>query len=413
MQTKGTLVWAFIGSSLSFCVFSAHGASAESILFDIHSVEARDAKLRVFDRAEGLALRIATGHTEDWPGITLKSPQGYWNLSAYEYLALDVKNVGSRFVDVFCRVDNPGADGVKNCVTAQIGLKPEEKKTLQVPLKRRLPERFASKLFGMRGYPGGMSKENGIDAKGINQLIVFVSRPAEEHEFEISNIRAGGSYTPPEWLRIDEDEFFPLIDEYGQFIHQDWPGKTSSAQSLDRHRDEEAVDLTKHPGPDGWNRYGGWETGPALTATGYFRVEKYQDKWWLVDPEGRLFWSHGIDCVSDTTGTTPITDRKHWFLALPDASSPFARFYGQGTWAPHGYYQDKRYETYNFTGANLLRKDGQNWAATFAEITHRRLSQMESICLPALASGSETERLACEVLMSLKKEYLMLRTGML
>ena len=88
MQTKGMLVWAFTSCSLGFCVFSASDECAERIIFDTHSIEARDAKCHVFDSTEDSVLRIATGHTEDWPGITLKPPQGYWNLSAYEYLAL-------------------------------------------------------------------------------------------------------------------------------------------------------------------------------------------------------------------------------------------------------------------------------------------------------------------------------------
>jgi hypothetical protein len=101
-------------------------------------------------------------------------------------------------------------------------------------------------------------------------------------------------------------------------------------------------------------------------------VEKHEGKWWLVDPEGRLFWSHGIDCVR-MENITPITDRKHWFADLPGKDSPFALFLGRGNWAPHGYYKGKPYETFNFTGANLLRKYGEDWRRTSAEIVHQRL----------------------------------------
>jgi hypothetical protein len=178
---------------------------------------------------------------------------------------------------------------------------------------------------------------------------------------------------------MDAKTLFPMIDPFGQYRHKDWPGKTHSAEDLARHKANEAADLLKHSAAADWDQYGGWKTGVQLKATGRFRVEKYRaekgtEKWWLVDPEGRLFWSHGIDCVSTHEGTTPITDRKHWFSQLPAKDSPLAHFYGQGTWAPHGYYQGKQpYETFNFTAANLSRKYGSKWKTEFAEICGIRL----------------------------------------
>ena len=73
-----------------------------------------------------------------------------------------------------------------------------------------------------------------------------------------------------------------------------------------------------------------------LGATGFFRVQKYKGKWWLVDPTGRLFWSNGVDCVHDHAAATPLTDRKDYFRSLPAPSSPLAQFFGRATWAPRG-----------------------------------------------------------------------------
>jgi hypothetical protein len=336
-------------------------------------VKATDAEISL-SSGDGGALRVNTGHDANWPGVTIEASEGHWDLSGYGYLALDVRNAGPERVSVFWRVDNPGADGVKNCITKNTTLAPGEKKTIKVFLQRELPPGISDKLFGMRGYPGGLSKEVSVDASIINQFIVFVNKPATDHSFEISNLRAGGSYTPPEWLSMDESDFFPMIDEYGQFIHGDWPNKIKSPDDLARSREEEAADLSRHPGPDGWDRYGGWKSGPELEGTGHFRVEKYKGKWWLVDPDGRLFWSHGIDCVHSSNGVTPITDREYLYAGLPHEDSPFARFYGQGSWAPHNYYEGRGvYKTYNFTSSNLLRKYGQDWYQTSAELSHSRL----------------------------------------
>ena len=188
---------------------------------------------------------------------------------------------------------------------------------------------------------------------------------------EIVGMRGKPSALGGRARKIDK-KFFPFIDRFGQYAHKDWPGKTQSADDLKAARAKEADDLKTHPGPEKWSQYGGWAAGPKLKATGFFHPAKHEGKWWLVDPEGRLFWSHGIDCVR-WSGTTPISHREHYFAPLPGDGKPLAQFYGRGSWAPHGYYKGKKYRTFNFRGANLLRKYGEKWADAFAAVTHARL----------------------------------------
>ncbi len=198
------------------------------------------------------------------------------------------------------------------------------------PQTNSVPQLWQAKLFGMRGFPA----------------------------------------IPP---GMTEAQFFPLIDEFGQYRHADWPGKTHGARELADKKNAEADDLTRHPGPADWDTYGGWKAGPQLAATGRFRAEKHDGKWWLVDPEGRLFWSQGIDCVDMSWSTTPITDRRQWFARLPAKDSPDGKFYGRGDWGPHNYYEGKSYETFDFTAVNLRRKYGEDWGRQFPEVLQRRL----------------------------------------
>ena len=358
-----------LGCSLTGPVGLVAAEQAESLVliefgrdFDIGSVVTSDAKVKPV----AAGLRIETGHEKPWPGITLKAPAGKWDLSKYENISIDVKNVADEPVTVSCRVDNPGADGSKNCVTDSITLTSGEEGTLTVrifPVPWKLSEPL--ELIGMRGYPVHAGK---VDTSNITQMLFYVTRPRIDHVFEIRNIRAGGSVTV-----LDTKTFCPFIDELGQFEHRDWPGKTHSVRELIAHKGIEREDLAVHPGPADRNKYGGWTAGPQLKATGFFRVEKYKGKWWLVDPEGRLFWSHGTDCVR-SGNATPISDREHYYRDLPESDSPFGQFYGGGSWAPHGYYKDHSpYKTYDFSQANFFRKYGQDWAAAFAEITHLRL----------------------------------------
>ena len=82
--------------------------------FNIGSVVTSDAKITL---PRSGTLRIETGHKNQWPGITLKAPAGKWDLSKYEYVSIDVKNNRTEPVTAGCRVDNPDADGSKNCVS--------------------------------------------------------------------------------------------------------------------------------------------------------------------------------------------------------------------------------------------------------------------------------------------------------
>ncbi|MBD3181408.1 beta-agarase [Candidatus Poribacteria bacterium] len=364
------LIW-----SCSLCsIISSQTGSDQTLFdfsqdFDVNTVQTQDAEVKLSDGA----LHVATGHSATWPGITLKLPKDKWDLSNRTFLTMEVKNKGKKGLALFWRIDNPGADGSKNCITHKETFRPGEKKEIKVFLKRELPEHMKPKLFGMRGFPGGFVHEFNLNPANVNQFVIFVHRPDEDHNFEIHNIKAGGVYEKSEWLDMPEEEFFPMIDIYGQFIHKDWPNKTKSPEDLEEHKKTESDDLEKHPGPKKWTKYGGWLEGPELKATGFFRTEKYKGKWWLVDPKGSLFWSHGIDCVGAANGTTPITDREYLFKNLPEEGSPFAKFYGEGSWAPHNYYEGKTYKTYNFTASNLMRKYGEEWYKQFADLTHRRL----------------------------------------
>jgi hypothetical protein len=345
--------------------------------FDVRTVPITDATVTV---TAGGALRIETGHAGSWPGVTLKAPAGKWDLSAREYIALEVTNRGAEQVTVHCRVDNPGANGADHCVTDQVSIEPGAVQTLTVRLFP-VPWKLSAPvdLVGMRANPVHAGK---IDTANVTQLVIFVGKSAQDHAVEIDNIRAVGQVQV-----LEASTFLPFIDEFGQFIHRDWSGKTHSLEELTAQVQREDRDLKAHAKPKSWNKYGGWADGPRLKATGMFRVQKHGRKWWLVDPAGRLFWSHGIDCVR-ATNATPITDRERYFRALPEPGSPLA-FYGEGAWAPHGYYQTHSpYRTYDFTRANLRRKYGEDFEQVFADTTHRRF---ESWAINTIANWSDAQ----------------------
>lgn len=340
--------------------------------FDAAKVTTADAQAALVTTDGAPALRVITGHAQPWPGVTIPAPGGRWDLSAFGHVALRVKNTGTNPVTVNLRVDNPGADGTRNCVNGSTAIEPGAVKVLRVELKRTSDDTLGGKLFGLRGYPVKAGGDGTVEAANVTQFLVFVSQPKEEHRFEILDARAGGTYTPPTAWTSDADPFFPLIDALGQYRHKNWPGKTKAAVDLPAQRGREAEALARDPGPSGWNQYGGWAAGPKLAATGFFHVQKYGGKWWLVDPEGRLFWSHGVDCVR-MIDATPLDGRGDWFIEAPGKEPEFAQFIIPAAYALHGYYAGKSPQCFSFAGANLRRKYGPDWKQSYPPIIQQRL----------------------------------------
>lgn len=330
----------------------------------------RDAQTSPLD---GRGFTLATGHRDAWPGVTFEVPSPGWDLGRFAELTAEVANVGTETAQVGVRLDDPTSAKENRWIQTTAEIAPGAKAVLRLAIARRWPA-DAPKLFGMRGLPFGAKEDGGLDASQVTQMQFFVAKPSADHRLEIAAIRLTGTAAAPFRAQVPADRFFPLIDRFGQFVHADWPGKVRDQAELVKAIPAEAADLEAHPAPGDWDRYGGWAAGPQLEATGFFRTARHAGKWWLVDPEGRLFWSHGADCVQTASAATPITDRESWFAELPEKDAPLAQFYGTGNWAPHGYYQGRgEYRTYNFTGANLFRKYGEAWRARSADLAHRRL----------------------------------------
>lgn len=339
--------------------------------FDLRRVVCSDATVAVVTNQGDFALRITTGQTQPWPGVTLPAPEGRWDLSPSAQVVLQVRNVGTNRATLNCRVDNPGADGTKNCVNGSVTLNPGQSDTLRVTLRRANDDKLGGKLFGLRGYPVSAGGSGTINPSNLTQLLLFVNQPKEGYSFEVADLRAIGEHTPPTAWVTDADPFFPFIDSFGQYKHKDWPGKVHSVVELQHRREAEAEELAAHPGPPGWDQYGGWANGPQLKATGFFRTDKVDGKWWLVNPEGHLFWSHGIDCVR-MLDATPIEERAAWFEEFPGDQADYREFLTTG-YALKGHYAGRSPRCFSFAGANLKRKYGDGWKQKYGETVHRRL----------------------------------------
>ena len=189
----------FAALTLGWALATAAPA-ADRILFDytgkvdLAQIVTTDATVSAANSGSGLALRVGTGHQKPWPGVTLRAPGGSWDLASFAQIAVDLKNSGTNPVTVFCRVDNPGADGIQHCVTGSLDLSPGRTGSLNVPLKRTREDKLGGKLFGMRGYPTATGGATAIDPANVTQILIFLSKPDADHLFEVHKVRANGKY---------------------------------------------------------------------------------------------------------------------------------------------------------------------------------------------------------------------------
>lgn len=302
--------------------------------------------------AEAVAVRGPMKGRSQSIGIT--SGTNLWNLVNYLYLVADVRNAGAEIVTIICRVEDPEYVGWHHYAESVARVGAGETTSVLVFLKRKdAPAENLRTLFpGMNTLPNGyMSHWSGLDPARVSKIVMGLESPGTNLNLELRGLRAAGVCDS---ASLTTAGFFPFIDAYGQFQHADWPTKIHSPKDFFAQRTAEAAALSASPRPTSWDKYGGFKDGPQLAVSGDFRVEKFSGKWWLVDPDGHLFWSHGVTGVG-TGASTPVAGRKKFFTEIPATSAAD----GHGA---------------NWYLANLKMKYGEGAEATVAALAHDRLA---------------------------------------
>ncbi len=276
-----------------------------------------------------------------------------FDLSGARYLAIDVENLSCERQLRLTLHASAGGGAVESgdhasaiftqrrSINTGIGLNPGEKGTMKLLLPH--PEIYAA--------PDNARGLYVIDTRHVGPIELKVQWPYERQfryvvDCRLSNLRLEG--TPNVKRRVPAEGYCPFVDKYGQFKHGDWPFKvTDDAAFADDLKRENAA-LKAAPGS--WDRFGGWKDGPRLKPTGHFRTVKAGGKWWLVTPEGHLFFSLGLDVVRTETDVADGSRHPDWYESY-DATHP----------------------RMNFTGRNLERKFGKaDYADDYYDLILRR-----------------------------------------
>jgi hypothetical protein len=169
----------------------------------------------------------------------------------------------------------------------------------------------------------------------------------------------------------------PLLDELGQSTLHEWPAKTRTSEELVARLQAQAEAAPRQRWPETFSRWGGWQA-KRVASTGFFRTHHDGNRWWLVDPEGCLFWSTGLDCVRVDT-VAPYEGLEKALAWKPDPEGPFQAAYQEAG--------EGKTPFINYLAANFIRAFGpEAWYARWAEIA---LSVLRGLGFNTVANWSD------------------------
>ena len=198
------------------------------------------------------------------------------------------------------------------------------------------------------GFTGDVGSINKVESLGVSMRLPIGSPTIGLNNFKLTMAAEDTIFGP-----------VPLVDEFGQWILADWPGKAKTTDDLKTAWKAEEDSL----GTNEFNvsKYGGFLATKAK-ATGFFRVEKIDGRWWFVDPEGHLFFSSGSCCISSGYSFSRVKGREYIFKAMPpedELVSPDK--------------QTNRSINTSFYTWNLYRRFGSDWYQKWMDLTVRRM----------------------------------------
>ncbi|MCW5964996.1 MAG: hypothetical protein KIT83_13230 [Bryobacterales bacterium] len=210
------------------------------------------------------------------------------------------------------------------------------------------------------GTGGVYGPLNAVDAIGVSMIT-----PLGKPTLEIRSVALAKEDPGSDVL-----EKKPVVDEFGQWIPSDWNGKVRNLADAQKSWATEEAALKA--GDFGYSKFGGY-AHTKVKATGFFRVEEIDGRWWFVDPEGHLFFSTGATCIGAYGGDSRLAERKEYFQALP----PVTQAAKPGRRPQSGFYT-----------WNLQRRFGDDWQARWVDLAVRR---MESWGMNTIGNWSDRE----------------------
>ncbi len=276
-------------------------------------VKVNNGSLEIVDSADGgKALKVVLNSKDHWSASLALLPSEPWDWSAYKdfNFAFDISGTGSESVQIDLNMSDISGDGYTRGFVIPVG----PASTVYGKMDGHDQTQADGTAINDFNFPSGLRAnpeswdgddrqvysfwgKKKLNLDGITQVALSVSGNLSDREFTIDNIRLRPN---PE---IDPNFLVGILDKFGQNAKVDYATKVSSDEELRAIAETEMAALVGEPLP-GRSKFHGWKDGPQLEATGFFRTEKVDGKWWLVDPEGYLYFSTGIDIIRLSNSST-------------------------------------------------------------------------------------------------------------
>jgi hypothetical protein len=208
---------------------------------------------------------------------------------------------------------------------------------------------------------------------GVDSIGFRMSSPIGNPELEVRSITL--SRDPV--LYDTYLEKAPIVDEFGQWNLGEFEGKIKDIYELKRQWEEEENE-TVSTAPFNYSIYGGYKQGKG-TPTGYFHTEKIDDRWWFVDPEGYLFLSLAVDCLSPLGGyANSAANRRNMYSPMMPGS--VREYFGLSSDQGNNYHLWNIYRRYGLesktkeTDITIKRMDkwGLNTIGSWSDISEKK-----------------------------------------
>ncbi|RYG24195.1 hypothetical protein EON82_11560, partial [bacterium] len=350
------------------------------------------------------ALRATLNASNGFNNVVFNAPATYWNAAQSGGISIDVYNPSNEALYFGMRADDANGNTRTNVGT----LEPFARTTLFLNFDpdpspytlRMLPT--PEPLLRVGDYKRFV-ETTPFDYSRIRSFRVYTKQLTAPRTLYLDNLRLVKWESP-------ESRLMGLSDMFGQNAKMSWPSKVTSLQDLLDHKANESTWLLNNPQLGDRDEYGASTNYPKLAATGYFRTEKLGDCWWLVAPNGRLFFASSMDSIDETAGgnETVLTGREYMFDWLPSAGNPNLRTVTGLTFGPL-----KTATAFNFYRENLMRKYGANYAPGWLETTRSRLLSwgMNSIGANSSDSLVASAQLPYTVLAKVAGKYATINPG--
>ncbi len=167
-----------------------------------------------------------------------------------------------------------------------------------------------------------------------------------------------------------------ITDEYGQYTISNAKNKIKCDKDLVDRKNAEAVvldEFMKNYEKLPLSKYGSpLNEELRQESKGHFYTKKVNGKWFLVDPDGYLFLSSGIDILRLGDSETIISGREFMFESLPDKEKFASHFSNTGKRKrmPMDLDSGEAYRPYN---VNLEKKYGDDYKKKWLDTTIKRL----------------------------------------